>query len=82
MQPAFIPEFEDLRSALQADGADLELKGVENGVAGVRLLLGPETCLECIMPKQALEQILLASLRGSGDHQVERVELDDPRLED
>ncbi len=72
------PEFQELRQALQADGADLVLEGAREGVAAIRLVVGPETCLDCIMPKATLEQILLASLQR-GDSAITRVELEDPR---
>ncbi len=74
-----MPAFDELRTALQADGADLALERVSDGVATVRLILGAESCLECIMPKQTLEGILLASLAQSGAG-VQRVELLDPRI--
>lgn len=77
MQTDHIPDFTVLKETLQADGADLELDSVENGVASVRLILGPEACLECIMPKETIEQILLTSLSRS--EPVTSVRLDDPR---
>lgn len=72
-----MPGFTVLKEALQGDGADLELDSVEDGVASVRLILGPESCLECIMPKETIEQILLVSL--SKTESVTSVRLDDPR---
>ena len=72
-----MPDFTVLKETLQADGADLELDGVEDGVASVRLILGPEACLECIMPKDTIERILLTSLAKS--QPVTSVRLDDPR---
>ncbi len=75
-----MPPFEELRLALQADGADLALDGVHEGTARVRLVLTPAACLECIMPRDALERMLLVSLRGEGRADVQRVELLDPRV--
>lgn len=72
-----MPDFTILKEALKGDGADLELDRIEDGVASVRLILGPEACLECIMPKDTIEQILLTSLSKS--EPVTHVRLDDPR---
>lgn len=69
-----------IREGLQADHADLEVIGLEASTARVRLLIGPETCQECIMPKDFLEQIMLMSLQDNS-LPVSRVELEDPRAE-
>lgn len=78
MGETLTPPFEDLRGALQADGADLALEEISGGVASVRLVLGPEACLDCIMPKATLEAILLTAFQEAG-RAVERVDLIDPR---
>lgn len=69
----------DIRESLQADHADLEIVGLEGTTARVRLLIGPETCQECIMPKNFLEDIMLMSLQDTMP-QVTKVEMEDPRL--
>lgn len=68
----------DIRESLQADGADLEALGLEDRVAKFRLLVGPETCQECILSKNILEQILVRTLQRTMP-QVNSVQLDDPR---
>jgi Fe-S cluster biogenesis protein NfuA len=68
----------DIRESLQADGADLEALDLEDGVAKFRLLVEPETCQECILSKNILEQILIRSLQRTMP-QVNSVQLDDPR---
>jgi Fe-S cluster biogenesis protein NfuA len=68
----------DIRESLQADQADLEVLGLEDGIAKFRLLVGPETCHECILSKSILEQILVRSLQRTMP-QVNSVQLDDPR---
>ena len=78
MESDLLPALGDLRQALQADGADMEVEGLEAGVATIRLVLGPEACLDCIMPKDVLEKILLSSIRKSTPD-VTRVHLIDPR---
>jgi Fe-S cluster biogenesis protein NfuA len=73
-----VPSFEDLRSSLQAGGGDLELQGVESGVAKVRLLLLDPSCVECIVPRTSMERIIKVAL----EHQypdLRTVELVDPR---
>ncbi len=69
---------EGLREGFQADGADLELVGVEGAKARVRLVVTEETCQECIVPPPLLQQILEAQLRQSCP-ELESVEVDDPR---
>ena len=41
---------EQFRPGMQADGADLLLDDVADGVVRVRLVFGPDTCEECILP--------------------------------
>lgn len=73
--------FKALRSGFQADGADLQLIGVDGGRARVELVVTSETCLECIVPKPMLEHMLLSFFK-SGPVQVDSVELLDPRAPD
>jgi hypothetical protein len=51
--------FEPFRSGLQADGADLRVLEVDGSQAIAELVVSEKTCLECIMPKEHLEQVLL-----------------------
>jgi hypothetical protein len=67
-----------LQSGLRADGADLVLEDVRDGVAHVRLIVGPETCEECIVPKAMLEPVVLMALQD-GDPTITSVSVDDPR---
>lgn len=69
---------EKARVALQADGADLELQRVEGEIVYLKLILGDEACLECIMPKSILEEILLLTIKETAP-EVRAVNLDDPR---
>jgi hypothetical protein len=75
-----MPALGELQQALQADGADMEVEGLEAGVATIRLILGPDACLDCIMPKDVLQKILLASIRKANPDVIE-VALIDPRQE-
>lgn len=67
-----------LREGFQADGADLEVLSVENGVARVRLVVTDQTCLDCIVPGPVLQQVVEASVRQVCP-EVHSVEIDDPR---
>ena len=67
-----------IRAMLQADQSDLELVGIDDGTARLRLILGDPACAECVMPKSYLEPMILQHLQRS-QPEVQRVELDDPR---
>ncbi len=69
---------EPARVSLQADGADLDVESVQDGVARVHLVLGPETCLECIVPTAVLHQVLTMTAKKGGAP-VE-IDLVDPRV--
>jgi Fe-S cluster biogenesis protein NfuA len=71
-------DFDALRQTLLADGADLKLIEVAADFATVELLFGPETCVECILPRSSLMRILQVALRREYPG-VQRVELIDPR---
>lgn len=63
---------EEFRPGFQSDGADLVLDQVAEGVAHVRLIYGPNACVECVLPPNALAEHLMAMLDGgsSGIRQV------------
>jgi Fe-S cluster biogenesis protein NfuA len=69
---------QSVRESLQADGADLEVLGLDGTVGRVKLVVGPETCQECIMPRDFLEQMMLMNVQEVLP-QVTRVEVEDPR---
>jgi hypothetical protein len=71
-------ELDTLAETLREDGADLSLDGVHAGTARIRLVLGPSTCAECVMPKEHLQSVLLAVL-SKADATIAAVELADPR---
>jgi hypothetical protein len=53
-----------LRRGLQADGYDLVVETVSEGVARVRVTAGPNACEECLVPKPITVGALKASLRA------------------
>jgi len=67
-----------LRSAFQADGADLDVRAVEGDTATVELVLSPDACLECIVSASVLTGILTSAVQKAGVG-VTKVELVDPR---
>jgi hypothetical protein len=71
-------ELDTLADTLREDGADLSLDSVNAGTARVRLVLGPDTCTDCILPRDHLESVLLAVL-SKADATITAVELVDPR---
>ena len=67
-----------LRDGFQADGADLEVLSVSDGVARVRLIVTEATCLECIVPGHILREVVAASV-SQACPELRRVEVEDPR---
>jgi hypothetical protein len=58
------------------DGMELRLESITNGVASVHLVIDPETCKDCVVPKEMIERILLGRLRESAPslHTVRLIE--------
>ncbi len=69
----------ELRPLVQGDGADLELRGVDEAGRQVTLglVLSGVECLECVMPPDFLHQIVEQAMQDKvqGVHVV----LEDPR---
>jgi hypothetical protein len=69
-----------LKPLVEGDGARLELVALvpqEHSVS-LRLVLDGVECLDCVMPRDYLEQLALKLLRSSRAG-VQRVVIDDPR---
>ncbi|MBI3968744.1 MAG: NifU family protein [Chloroflexi bacterium] len=56
---------EKFRPGFQADGADLALGNVDGGNVEVKLLVGPNTCEECMLPPDQLEKMFEMSIKQS-----------------
>jgi hypothetical protein len=69
----------EYREMLKIDGADLELTAIEPETLRIRLVLGPDTCADCILSKDMLEQILLQGVRDTAPA-IASVVVDDPRV--
>jgi Fe-S cluster biogenesis protein NfuA len=58
---------EKFRPGMQADGADLALGNVsDDGTVDVRLIVGPETCMECLLPDEDFARMLEFTMRDEG----------------
>lgn len=53
-----------IRSSLQADGFDLKVEGVNDGVVSVVVFAGPEACLECLIPEEHFKLRIEDRLKG------------------
>ncbi|TAM57571.1 hypothetical protein EPN52_13125 [bacterium] len=77
-EAAITAALSELRSGFNADGADLEVVTAGASSVTVRLIVTPETCLDCIVPKSALQHIVESAVRKAHPT-VQSVELIDPR---
>ena len=53
-----------IRNSLQADGFDLKVEVVEDGVVSIIVLPGPEACLECLIPEEHFKLRIEDKLKG------------------
>ena len=75
------PTLEEARQLVQADGGDMELVSTDDSTVNLKLILEGASCVECVMPKMFLEQIVLDMLMRAG-HGVSAVAIFDPREDD
>ena len=66
------------RLALQADAADLAVISVDPIRVHLALVITADTCLDCVLPRAHLQQVLLTELRRSMPS-LAAVQIDDPR---
>ena len=72
------PALDEIRSLVQADGGDMLLTSVVDETVNLQLVIEGATCVECVMPREFLEQIALGMLRKQAPD-VAAVTVDDPR---
>ena len=72
------PALDEIRGLVQADGGDMTLVGVDGSTIRLQLVVENATCVECVMPREFLEQIALDIFRRGGV-EAEAVSVDDPR---
>jgi len=77
-QETLAPALDEVRALVQADGGDLLLTSAEGGAVHLQLVVEGASCVECVMPREILEQISLDVLRRHAVA-VDVVHIDDPR---
>jgi Fe-S cluster biogenesis protein NfuA len=75
---ALAPALDEIRTLVQADGGDMLLTSVVDGTVNLQLVVEGASCVECVMPREFLEQIALDMIR-SHTPDVAAVSVDDPR---
>lgn len=53
-----------LREGYQADGYDLDVENISDGVAKIRISAGPDACEECLVPKPIAVNMIKTTLDG------------------
>jgi hypothetical protein len=54
------------RKSLQADGADLQVLHADEQNLKIELVINDATCLDCIVPKAIMENIIVSQLQKIG----------------
>jgi Fe-S cluster biogenesis protein NfuA len=72
------PALNEVRSLVQTDGGDMTLLGVEGATVNLQLVVEGASCVECVMPREILEQIALDVIQRQAP-EVTAVVIDDPR---
>jgi hypothetical protein len=72
------PALDEIKGLVQADGADMLLTAVEGATIRLQLVVESASCVECVMPREILEQIALDIFRRGGVAAAS-VAIDDPR---
>jgi hypothetical protein len=72
------PALDEIRGLVQADGGDMVLTSIDGGTIALRLVVEGAHCVECVMPREFLEQVALDVFRRGGV-EADAVVVDDPR---
>jgi hypothetical protein len=72
------PALDELRGLVQADGADMTVTGVDGSTVNLQLVVETASCVECVMPREILEQVALNIFQRNGV-EADTVVIDDPR---
>ncbi len=72
------PALDEIRGLVQADGGDMLLTAVDSDTIALQLVVEGASCVECVMPREFLEQVALDVFRRGGVA-VDAVTVDDPR---
>jgi hypothetical protein len=71
-------DLEPARAVLAADGVDLILLGIDDGVAHLEMRIVDAECADCVLPREMLEPVVLDLLRPATPDLV-GVRIVDPR---
>ncbi len=77
-ESAIGPALDEIRDLVRADGGDMLLASVDGDTIALRLVVEGASCVECVMPREFLEQVALDVFRRGGVA-VDAVTVDDPR---
>ena len=72
------PALDELRGLVQADGADMTVTSVDGSTVNLQLVVETASCVECVMPREILEQVALNIFQRNGVD-ADPVVIDDPR---
>jgi hypothetical protein len=76
-EQAVASSLEEVRSLVRADGGDMVLTSIVGSMVNLQLVLEGASCVECVMPRELLEQIALDVLQRNTA--VTELHIDDPR---
>jgi len=77
-ESAIGPALDEIRGLVQADGGDVLLASADGTTIALQLVVEGASCVECVMPREFLEQVALDVFRRSGVA-ADAVIVDDPR---
>jgi hypothetical protein len=69
---------EEVQALVRADGGDMLLTSVDGSTVNLELVLEGANCVECVMPREILEQIALDVVQRRAPD-VSTLHIDDPR---
>jgi len=64
MMEAVQQALEPIGKSLQADGFDLTVESIEQGVVSLAVSAGPQACKECLIPQEHLKLRIEHRLKG------------------
>jgi hypothetical protein len=69
---------EEVQALVRADGGDMLLTSIDGSTVYLELVLEGANCVECVMPREILEQIALDVVQRRAPD-VTALQVDDPR---
>ena len=68
----------EVQALVRADGGDMHLTSIDGSTVNLQLVLEGANCVECVMPREILEQIALDVVQRRAPD-VSTLRIDDPR---